>query len=344
MSFGSISRRHGFALLAALLFLYGNNVSAMHPTICARAVAHSLPILQQANPLYQRVSGEWINPTPLVLSHLGLGNFIDDNHLRFYAIGFEGSAIYSSVPENRFQKLISIDPASLRGQPVLTLGEGYGGLMPWFIKMGALPRAVDEHAYDEATEYVGRYWHEVVKGDAGELNMIDDESQALVVSHDLLEGLPGEPSLRISTNDHRRRVIAESFRVVRAGGNIRLSLRLAAPGKTAYRFANDPQLKRFVTDWARQLVADSLPQGAKYDLALLLGKHQLELQDLSEESGKTEAELLEEMFDSGYIPKGTTVKNFRENLKVVTGFPNLVLTIAIKKPERFSFLDYLRIF
>jgi ubiquinone/menaquinone biosynthesis C-methylase UbiE len=163
------------------------------------------------------VTGEVSNPTAVVLADLGLYSLINRSDLRIFDVS-QRPRVYLAVSPgwlSHFTKKVP-DFDWLRGGRVLSLGEGFSGLVPYLLKQGIDATGLDI-AYTEREmqndQELRNYYHlcseHLVFGDATDLRRWEDKSLRLVLSHRLMHFL---------TFEQKRLVVRESFRVLESDG------------------------------------------------------------------------------------------------------------------------------
>jgi len=180
------------------------------------------------------VTGEWHYPTPVVLLHLGLSSWISVEQERDYRAQARREILYFHCPDQRLKnislKILHSDKKlypnleSYRGKKILSLGEGYSGLVPFLNRHKIHAFGLDLW-YDENIEipkptlglqfmqtYRKRFKDSLITSDATRMRDIPDKTYDMVVSHFLFEYL--DKSLQT-------KMLEESLRVLKPGGLLR---------------------------------------------------------------------------------------------------------------------------
>jgi hypothetical protein len=205
------------------------------------------------------VTGEPIYPTPFVLGNLLFPGLVSEDHDNIFEVAVAMQPIaYSSffslatgeqeVSDLR-QKIRSLitnprytRPEVYKDAVILSLGEGYSGLVPYLRSIGIEAYGLDL-IYDKdlpedfvgrefISEYINRHRDYLIAGDATDLskvkkltdnnglvdfqNKIYDRSVDLVVSHYLLEYLKPE---------YQKKMLSESLRVLNYGGEAKFVMK-----------------------------------------------------------------------------------------------------------------------
>jgi|GEM_PF-4607625 len=179
------------------------------------------------------ITGEASYPTPLVLYNLGLGQLVGEAGDVGFQVDFAWRA--AAAPDGYpVTDLLAVSATALADQPVLSLGEGYSGLVPFLRQRGIRAYGLDLW-YDPAIplpanavgrrfmdEYRHRHQDILITGDATDLRRVRsrdfrtlaDDSFAMVVSHILFEYLERVDQVRL---------LKEALRVTRPGGTVRIA-------------------------------------------------------------------------------------------------------------------------
>ncbi len=160
------------------------------------------------------VTSEFFYSTPMVLTGLGLDPWIS-----------EGLKDLMYIP---VKETVNVDSqfsqSPIAGLKVLSIGEGFSGLVPFLLKKGAAAQGVDlvyGGAIDDGVAgkeymlaYQKKYSENLFFGDAQDLpDDFDSASYDLVLMHCVLESIPNEA-----------KAIKEAFRLLKPKGELRFNL------------------------------------------------------------------------------------------------------------------------
>lgn len=191
--------------------------------------AERAPTLSQPGDDETLITGEFNYPTPYVLASLGLADWQTEAQKKAVAI----TSTYRSMPrppaaENRLPQAGTIAAPTLESlrqgrKKILSIAEGYSGLMPYLSQKANLDVKAVDLCYKEVCpnnalysafmkKYEEKYAKNIEKGDATQLQE-KEGSQDMVLIHRLLENFE-DPKMKA-------KVIREAFRVLAPGGQIR---------------------------------------------------------------------------------------------------------------------------
>jgi len=226
------------AILFLLSFIFsvsGEDKKSLPKISKGKAQLVTLPQTEYAGTIAPiTVTGEWHYPTPIVLLHLGLASWISTEQERDYRAQSRSNILYFHSLDRSLKnvglKVLLLDKKlypnleSYRGKKILSLGEGYSGLVPFLNRHKIHAFGLDLW-YDENIEipkptlgwrfmqsYRKRYKDFLITSDATQMPNIPDKSYDMVVSHFLFEYL--KESLQ-------RKMLEESLRVLKPGGLLR---------------------------------------------------------------------------------------------------------------------------
>ncbi len=157
-------------------------------------------------------------PLPYVLNNLGLNAWIPEawnkaakitSKPRLVSLG--GMSEAGALAEIRRTDFPS-------GAPMISLGEGRGALIPLAVNKGLKAYGIDpanDPQNATSDKYLAKNWMSSLPDDARDLKSFADQSQKLVVSHDLLTQL---------NRSDRMAVLRESYRVLEVTGTARHSI------------------------------------------------------------------------------------------------------------------------
>lgn len=210
-------------------------------------VAHV--VLGESNPPTLRpavpVTGELENPLPYVLANLGLASWTPEEWALVSRVTSKPELVLAQgLSQDAARALVpAVTPSGYLD--VASLGEGHSGLVPFLLRNQHRATAIDK-AYGSGVDA-----HRT-PDDATRLELLDADSQDLLVSHGLMAHLTGR---------ERIAMIARSFEKLKAGGEMRhsLSVRIPVPTDNPRPFAQAVQ----------SLVERALP-GQDYQLAVFL--------------------------------------------------------------------------
>ncbi|MBN2431507.1 MAG: class I SAM-dependent methyltransferase [Acidobacteria bacterium] len=193
-----------------------------------------VPVIQsEGQREFVPITGEASYPTPLVLYNLGLGRLVADAGDDGFQVDFAWRPA-ATPPDYPVADLLAVSAASLADQPILSLGEGYSGLVPFLRRLDIRAYGLDLW-YDPAVplpdnavgrrfmdEYRRRHQDILITGDATDLRRVRsrdfqtlaDDTFAMVVSHILFEYLERADQVRM---------LREALRVTRPGGTVRIA-------------------------------------------------------------------------------------------------------------------------
>jgi hypothetical protein len=266
------------------------------------------------------VQSERTYPLPYVLNNLGLRAWIP--------AGWNAAAKIQSKPRLLLTGGMSEKGALSEvrrtdfpnGSPMISLGEGRGSLIPLAVTKGLKAYGLDPANDPEtgsADSYLAKHWMNSLPGDARNLAAFADQSQKLVVSHDLLTQL---------NRADRVAVLRESFRVLEAMGTARHSIIIPNIRAATSKVWNDARKSEdLIVSAVKGLLKEALGEQA-YQYAVIIDEPQLRIRNSS-------ATPLTDLFDFETDASAPpTYRDLRDQVASLEA-PALNLLIVLRRPS-----------
>jgi ubiquinone/menaquinone biosynthesis C-methylase UbiE len=266
------------------------------------------------------VQAERTYPLPYVLNNLGLSAWIPaawnaaakiQSKPRLLLTG--GMSEKGALSEVRRTNLPD-------GSPLISLGEGRGSLVPLAVTKGLNAYGLDPANDPEsgsADKYLARNWMNSLAGDARNLIAFADQSQRLVVSHDLLTQL---------NRADRVAVLRESFRVLEVTGTARHSIIIPNIREATSKVWNAArQREDLIVSAVQGLLKEALGEQA-YQYAVIIDEPQFRIRN-------SNATPLTELFDFETDASApATYRDLRDQVAPLEA-PALNLLIVLRRPD-----------
>ncbi len=262
------------AFFAATAF--AANVDEVRATYCIKWLVNGTDLIrvtsQQDSSLARssRVSRGY--PLPYILHNLGLNEWIPNQWRTAVQFISKRRLVFTNMNTNSAAQGDLAVSTAQAGAQILSLGEGDSGLLPLLLANETNAVGVDIDYTQErvlGSASLARLHLNTLQGSATDLSAFRDESQQLVLSHDLFAGLDRQQ--RIDT-------LRESFRVLAPTGTARHALlipdvKLAVGADGAALFATYESL---LVAQVRQLVEDALGTSG-YELSIFVDEPKMRL-------------------------------------------------------------------
>ncbi len=215
-------------------------------------------------------------PLPYILTNLGLAQWIPAAWSSVAKIYSKPRLVYSGNQSESASLSDANLPLAENGTPILSLGEGRSGLLPFAISSGIQMVGVDPAngmGGENSGDYLSKYFHQTAGQSATDLSGFADKSQALVVSHMLFPHL---------TREQRVQALRESFRVLQVTGTARHSILVPNVGEVLGESADLlKEFEQLLVTAVKSLVAEALGNQS-YQLAVFVDEPRIRLTQLPE--------------------------------------------------------------